>query len=108
MKTALAVAAVAALALTTAACGQKDTPEPQNEATGAMMPDTDTAAATGAETAPDAGATGTVPADGSAAPMQPTSPAAEGAGVGTTGGAGAGTGSGTPTTPPAGSVPPTN
>jgi uncharacterized lipoprotein YbaY len=52
----------AALAVSLAACGDKDkgAPEPQNETTAATMPDTDAVANTGAVTAPDAGATGAV------------------------------------------------
>jgi hypothetical protein len=53
--------AAAVLALAAAACGPKGAPEPQNEATAAMMPDTDAAANTGAATAPDAGDTGAAP-----------------------------------------------
>ena len=60
------------------------------------MPDTDSVAGTGAATAPDAGVTGAVPADGSPPPMQATSPAAQGAGFGTTGGQGAGSATTTP------------
>ena len=86
MRLILTLAAVSALALSTTACNDKP------NATGAAMPDTDAVAGTGAETAPDAGVTGAVPADGSPPPMQATSPAAEGAGVGTSGGQGAGDG----------------
>lgn len=85
MRLILTLAAVSALALSAAACGKPN-------ATGAAMPDTDAVAGTGAETAPDAGVTGAVPTDGSPPPMQATSPAAEGAGVGTAGGQGAGGG----------------
>ena len=92
MRLILTLAAVSALALSTAACGNPN-------ATGAAMPDTDAVAGTGAQTAPDAGVTGAVPADGSPPPMQATSPAAEGAGVGTSGGHGAGDGSGATTRP---------
>jgi hypothetical protein len=62
-----ACGAAAILALAAAACGPKDAPEPANEATGAMMPDTDSVANTGATVAPDAGATGAVPAEGAPA-----------------------------------------
>ena len=81
MKTILTAACVAALALGAAACSKKDTsaPEPQGETVGAAMPDTsqptESATAPGGVAAPDAGATGTVPADGSAPPVQPTEPA---------------------------------
>ncbi|HQT55894.1 MAG: hypothetical protein Q8N10_08950 [Phenylobacterium sp.] len=90
MRLILTLAAVSALALSAAACSDKP------NATGAAMPDTDSVAGTGAATAPDAGVTGAVPADGSPPPMQATSPAAEGAGVGTSGGQGAGSGTTTP------------
>ncbi|MDP3869846.1 hypothetical protein [Phenylobacterium sp.] len=90
MRLILTLAAVSALALSAAACSDKP------NATGAAMPDTDSVAGTGAATAPDAGVTGAVPADGSPPPMQATSPAAEGAGVGTSGGQGAGSGKTTP------------
>jgi hypothetical protein len=74
-------ACAAALILSLAACSKGDTsaPEPQGEAVGAAMPDTSqptaTPAAPGDVAAPDAGATGTVPADGSVPPVQPTEPA---------------------------------
>ena len=90
MRLILTLGAVSALALSAAACSDKP------NATGAAMPDTDSVAGTGAATAPDAGVTGAVPADGSPPPMQATSPAAEGAGVGTSGGQGAGSGTTTP------------
>lgn len=90
MRLILTLAAVSALALSAAACSDKP------NATGAAMPDTDSVAGTGAATAPDAGVTGAVPTDGSPPPMQATSPAAEGAGVGTSGGQGAGSGKTTP------------
>ena len=90
MRLILTLAAVSALALSASACSDKP------NATGAAMPDTDAVAGTGAATAPDAGVTGAVPADGSPPPMQATSPAAEGAGVGTSGGQGAGSGTTTP------------
>ncbi|MFD3262986.1 hypothetical protein [Phenylobacterium ferrooxidans] len=90
MRLILTLAAVSALALSAAACSDKP------NATGAAMPDTDSVVGTGAATAPDAGVTGAVPADGSPPPMQATSPAAEGAGVGTSGGQGAGSGTTTP------------
>ncbi len=91
MRLILTLAAVSALALS--ACNGKP------NATGAAMPDTDAVAGTGAETAPDAGVTGAVPADGSPPPMQATSPAAEGAGVGAAGGHGAGDGTAPVTKP---------
>jgi hypothetical protein len=81
MKPSLTVACVAAVALAAAACSKKDTsaPEPQGETVGAAMPDTSqptvSETAPGGVAAPDAGATGTVPADGSPPPVQPTAPA---------------------------------
>ena len=88
MRPILTLGAAAAAAVALAACNQEL--GPQGKTTAAAMPDTDAAAATGAPTAPDAGTTGTIPADGSPPPMKPTSPAAQGAGVGTSGGQGAG------------------
>lgn len=85
MKTLANTACVAALILGLAACSKDDTtaPEPQGEAVGAAMPDTSqpttTPSAPGDVAAPDAGATGVVPADGSAPPVQPTAPAPDGA-----------------------------
>ena len=90
MRPILTLGAAVAAAFALAACNQEL--GPQGKTTAAAMPDTDAAAATGSPTAPDAGATGTVPADGSPPPMQPTTPAAQGAGVGTSGGQGAGSG----------------
>jgi hypothetical protein len=75
MKSALILPAVAALALSAAACDNR--PEPQGETTGAAMPDTSqpTYVPGPAEIgAPDAGDTGVVPADGSPPPVQPTPP----------------------------------
>ena len=74
----------AAAALARAACGQGDTqPEPQGSTVGAAMPDTSAPRdANAAMTAPDAGTTGLVPADGSEPAVAPTPP------VGTAGGAG--------------------
>ena len=69
-----ACGAAAVLALAATACGPKDAPEPANETTGAMMPDTDSVANTGAETAPDAGSTGAVPAEGPAGNAANTTP----------------------------------
>lgn len=81
MKTVL-IGAAAALMLT--ACGQGE-PEPQGSTVGAAMPDTSAPrAADPAMTAPDAGATGVVPADGSEPAVAATPP------VGTAGGAGDG------------------
>lgn len=54
-----------------AACEQAE-PEPQNEQTGAMMPDTSQPVAT----PPDAARTGVVPEEG-AVPVQPSPPAAQ-------------------------------
>lgn len=77
MKTAFAAAAVfAALAL--GACNRNDEaqPEPQGEVTGAAMPDTSAPRTDDPTlTAPDAGATGTVPATGAPPPVAPTPPA---------------------------------
>jgi hypothetical protein len=81
MKTApLAIAAAMTLGL--AACGERTTGSaPQGSEVGAAMPDTSTTrTANDHLTAPDAGATGTVPADGSAPAVAPTPP------VGTAGG----------------------
>jgi hypothetical protein len=81
MKIAL-IAACAAAALGLAACGKgHDEALPKDSAVGAAMPDT--AAPRGDDrrmTAPDAGATGVVPADGSQPAVAPTPP------VGTAGG----------------------
>lgn len=80
----LLTAACAAALVAAAACSPKETtaPEPQGETVGAAMPDTSqpTASPTapGGMGAPDAGATGVVPADGSAPPVQPTAPPADG------------------------------
>ncbi|HEY9233409.1 MULTISPECIES: hypothetical protein [Phenylobacterium] len=74
MKLSLIVAGVATLALT-AACDRR--PEPTGETTGAAMPDTSQPTMVPGPSkigAPDAGDTGVVPADGSAAPVQPTPP----------------------------------
>lgn len=78
----LVLIGVAALALS--ACGQGGgEPEPQGSTVGAAMPDTSAPRAADAMmTAPDAGATGVVPADGSEPAVAPTPP------VGTAGGAG--------------------
>jgi hypothetical protein len=80
MKTTLALCALATLAL--AACDRPTGAGAEGSDVGAAMPDT---AAPRADdplmTAPDAGATGTVPADGSTPPVAPTPP------VGTAGGA---------------------
>ena len=80
MRTMLALAATATLCL--AACGERATgTAPQDSEVGAAMPDTATPrAANDHLTAPDAGATGTVPADGSAPAVAPTPP------IGTAGG----------------------
>lgn len=77
----LLTAACAAALVAAAACSPKETtaPEPQGETVGAAMPDTSqpTASPTapGGMGAPDAGATGVVPADGSAPPVQQPAPA---------------------------------
>ena len=65
------LSAAASLSLTLAACGRGE-PEPQNEQTGAMMPDTSQPVAN----PPDAGVTGVVPTEG-APPVQPGPPAAQ-------------------------------
>ena len=82
MKTMIVAAALAGLGL--AACSGEERPTgsaPQGSEVGAAMPDTSTTrAATDRLTAPDAGVTGTVPADGSAPKVAPTPP------VGTAGG----------------------
>lgn len=85
MKTApLALAAAMTLGLGLAACSDQERPTgsaPQGSEVGAAMPDTSTARAPNDHlTAPDAGATGAVPADGSAPAVAPTPP------VGTAGG----------------------
>jgi hypothetical protein len=68
MRILLAAACVAALAL--AACNN---PTPKGRETGAAMPDTSQPRDPNeAMTAPDAGATGTVPANGATPPVQPT------------------------------------
>ena len=80
MKTVM-IAACAAAALGLAACGGKDEAIPKDSAVGAAMPDT--SAPRGDDrrmTAPDAGVTGVVPADGSQPAIAPTPP------VGTAGG----------------------
>ena len=77
MKTApLAIAAAMSLGLGLAACGERATgTAPQGSEVGAAMPDTSTTRApTDRLTAPDAGVTGTVPADGSAPAVAPTPP----------------------------------
>ena len=76
MKTLITVAAVAALAassISLSACGRKTGSGAEGSQVGAAMPDTtqprdDNAAMT----APDAGATGAVPADGSPTPRADT------------------------------------
>ena len=76
------VAATAVAALSLAACGQSEEPKPQGSAVGAAMPDTEAPRNPDMRmSAPDAGQTGTVPADGSA-PAVAETPA-----VGTAGGA---------------------
>jgi hypothetical protein len=78
IRPALAAAAALALAAALSACSQENTsaPEPAGETTGAMMPDTNAPPAapkdaSGLAQAPDASATGVVPADGSPPPVQP-------------------------------------
>lgn len=81
MKTTLALAALATLGL--AACDRPTGTAPEGSEVGAAMPDTSAARAPNEQlTAPDAGATGAVPADGSAPAVAPTPP------VGTAGGSG--------------------
>src|SRR5690606_5875389 len=74
-----ALALTATLALAFGACSRQNTaaPEPAGETTGAMMPDTNAPPAlqkdaAGLAQAPDAAATGVVPADGSTPPTQPS------------------------------------
>lgn len=85
MGTMLAKGALAALAATTLALTACDRPTGEGakgSEVGAAMPDTSAPRTDDAMmTAPDAGATGTVPADGSTPPVAPTPP------VGTAGGA---------------------
>ena len=69
MKTVLAIVAFAAVAL--AGCDRPTGSAPQGSEVGAAMPDT-TQPRDPAMTAPDAGATGAVPADGSAPPVATT------------------------------------
>lgn len=80
MKTLFAAAAIGGLALSLAACSkpadQKTTNDigPQDSAVGQAMPDTSAVPADNAlQTAPDAGATGTIPADGSTPPAAASS-----------------------------------
>lgn len=76
------VAAAAVASLSLAACNQRDEALPQGSAVGAAMPDTEAPRNPDMRmTAPDAGQTGVVPADGSA-PAVAETPA-----VGTAGGA---------------------
>ncbi len=76
MKRLLTVAAVAALAVSSlnlAACGRKTGSGAEGSQVGAAMPDTtQPRGADAAMTAPDAGATGAVPADGSPTPRADT------------------------------------
>lgn len=74
MKTTIALAGLAALGL--AACGERATgTAPQGSDVAAAMPDTSVPRDPNAAlTTPDAGATGTVPADGSAPKVAPTPP----------------------------------
>ncbi len=79
MKTLYLASAALLCALSLTACGQQDqastnTIGPQDSAVGKAMPDTTATPADDAlHTAPDAGATGAVPADGSPLPAAPTS-----------------------------------
>jgi hypothetical protein len=76
MKTLLAVAAFAALALV--GCGRPTGTAPQGSDVAAAMPDTTQPRDPNtAMTAPDAGATGAVPADGSRPPVAASPPPAE-------------------------------
>ena len=71
MKITLAIAVFAALAL--AGCDRPTGSAPQGSEVGAAMPDTtQPRGADAAMTAPDAGATGAVPADGSSPPVAST------------------------------------
>ncbi|PZQ64274.1 MAG: hypothetical protein DI570_05965 [Phenylobacterium zucineum] len=70
MKTTLVLVALGALSL--AACDRPTGTAPQGSEVGAAMPDTSQPRDPNAQlTAPDAGATGVVPADGSAPPVAP-------------------------------------
>lgn len=80
MKTVFAATAAIGLALSLAACSkpaeEKTTNDigPQGSVVGQAMPDTSAVPADNAlHTAPDAGATGTIPADGSTPPAAATS-----------------------------------
>ncbi|HEY8618417.1 hypothetical protein [Phenylobacterium sp.] len=71
MRIMLAVAALAALPL--AACDRPTGTAPQDSAVAAAMPDTEAAQSDDMrQVSPDAGATGRVPADGSAPAVSPT------------------------------------
>ena len=74
MKAAIVLVAFGALSL--AACDRPTGSAPQGSEVGAAMPDTTQPRDANAQmTAPDAGATGAVPADGSTPPAAPTPPA---------------------------------
>lgn len=85
MNPTLAAAAALTLALGLAACNKQEdrtTNEigPQDSEVGKAMPDTSAVPADDAlQTAPDAGATGTIPADGAPPPAAPTSKPGESA-----------------------------
>lgn len=73
MKTLAAAVLLSALALT--ACNRPTGSGAQDSKVGAAMPDTTVQPASDPlHTAPDAGATGAVPTDGSAPPMKPNTP----------------------------------
>jgi hypothetical protein len=81
MRTLLVLSLAAAAALSVSACKRPTGSAPAGSEVGAAMPDTSTPRdANPRMTAPDAGATGTVPADGSTPAVAPTPP------VGTAGG----------------------
>lgn len=73
MITAAVIAALAASSLSLTACGRKTGSGAEGSKVGAAMPDTTQPRdANAAMTAPDAGATGAVPADGSPTPRADT------------------------------------
>lgn len=86
MRMMLAAAAIAALSL--AGCNRPTGTAPQDSAVASAMPDTSAARADNRQmTAPDAGATGVAPADGSAPAVAPTpAEGTAGASPGITGG----------------------
>lgn len=76
MKTPAAAAAILLSALALTACNRPTGSGAEDSKVGAAMPDTTVQpAADPLHTAPDAGATGAVPTDGSSPPMKATPPA---------------------------------